>query len=238
MNVCDRNNKRQSQSEQGGPACPYGLRSKDFFDKIRHALTLFMSGPRRCHRRDLRKMRQSMPLGLGIYVESLAPQELNAFLSYPEDPPTRMVQSVAFSNDVSIGHAIIQDSSNLLFPEFRRTDGLRCREFPVPYNKTGNEPLELFIRYDPVRLIGGDSEHGDGNIGFQISLPVLFSCHRFRKAHLACSVSSLGMNSIRRPYISATYLTPILPVMPGLGAVCKVNFGPCPEKRVHHILHQ
>ena len=40
----------------------------------------------------------------------------------------------------------------------------------------------------------------------------------------------------RRPYIGPTYLNPVLPVLPGSGAVRRVNFGLFFEKRVHGIL--
>ena len=46
------------------------------------------------------------------------------------------------------------------------------------------------------------------------------------------------IRNFRRPYIGATYLNPVLPHLPGLEAVRRVNFDPCSEKRVHHILHQ
>ena len=42
----------------------------------------------------------------------------------------------------------------------------------------------------------------------------------------------------RHPYIGPTYLNPVLPVLPGSGAVRRDNFGPCTENRVHHILEQ
>ena len=44
--------------------------------------------------------------------------------------------------------------------------------------------------------------------------------------------------NFRRPYIGPTYLNPVLPVLPGSGAVRRDNFGPCTENRVHHILEQ
>ena len=43
---------------------------------------------------------------------------------------------------------------------------------------------------------------------------------------------------IRRPYISATYLNPVLPVMPCSWAVRRASFGLFSENRVHHILDQ
>ena len=43
---------------------------------------------------------------------------------------------------------------------------------------------------------------------------------------------------IRCPYIRATYLNPVFPILSGSWAVRRINFGPCSENRVHDILHQ
>ena len=50
--------------------------------------------------------------------------------------------------------------------------------------------------------------------------------------------SKRALQIIRRPYIGPTYFNPVLPVLPGSGAVRRDNFGPCTENRVHHILEQ
>ena len=59
----------------------------------------------------------------------------------------------------------------------------------------------------------------------------------YRRRDWDTRVGTIPLN-IRRPYISATYLNPVLPVMPCSGAVRRVSFGLFSENRVHHILDQ